>query len=230
MIKKLLFKLFNIVDYEFTPYEKDVFEYFKEVALKAEFGDSPNRVIKWTNPMKVFIKKEKEYPTQVKTIKKTIEEINDLVTDCFRIELIDNIYKCDVVLYLNKKDKVNQIDPSFFRGINEDFTGLAYIEFDLDYYNIIKGKIFVDTKESLGMQKSTIIEELTQGIGLMNDSERYSASTFYQHKGDSNQKYLKYSEIDKELIKLLYLPSMKPGSNEKQVEKIMKRYYKSIKK
>ncbi|PIA78954.1 hypothetical protein BFR04_05380 [Gaetbulibacter sp. 4G1] len=229
MIKTLFFRLFNIVEYEFEPQERKVFEYFKEIALKAEFGYRPRRVIKWTKPMKVFIKKEKVYNTQVVIIKETIEQLNELATDGFKVELIDNIFKCNIVLYLNKKTKVNEIDPYFFKGINEDFIGLVDIEFDSHDFNIIKGRIFIDTEQPIDIQKSTIIEELTQSIGLMNDSELYQESTFFQNKSSSRKKHLKHSGIDVELIKLLYLPSMKPGFDEEQVEKVIKRYYKSLK-
>ncbi len=229
MIKSFLLDLFNIVQYEFDIREKEVFEYFKEIALKSEFGYRPYKIIKWTKPMTVFIKKEKPLKTQVSVIKQTIEWINELATDGFRIELIENIYKCDTVIYLNSKAKVNEIDKSFFKGINEDFSGLADIEYDTYNFNILKGKIFIDTNESLEIQKATIIEEITQSIGLMNDSKIYSDSTFYQDKDNSRKKYFKYTEIDKELIKLLYLPSIKPGDDEKQIEKKIKRYYKSIK-
>jgi hypothetical protein len=229
MIKSFLLDLFNIVQYEFDIREKEAFEYFKEIALKSEFGYSPDRIIKWTKPMKAFIKKEKPLKTQVSVIKQTIERINELATDGFRIELIDNIYKCDTIIYLNSKSKVNEIDKYFFKGINEDFAGLADIEYDSYNFNILKGKIFIDTNESLEIQKAAIIEEITQSIGLMNDSEMYSDSTFYQNKDNSRKKYYEYTDIDKELIKLLYLPSIKPGYDDKQIEKKFKRYYKSLK-
>lgn len=229
MIKKIFFKLFDIVDYEFTNYEKEVFEYFKEIALKVEFGESPNRVLKWLKPMKIYIKKEKEFKPQLKKIQETIDKLNDLVSDGFKIEITNNLQKSNTILYLLKKSKVKEIDPYFFKGINEDFSGMVNLEYDLDYYYITSAKIFIDISESLYSQKSTIVEELTHSIGLMNDSEKYSKSTFYQLKYKSNIEYDQYTDLDKELIKLLYLPSMKPGLKVKQVEKVIKKYYQSIK-
>ena len=62
---------------------------------------------------------------------------------------------------------------------------------------------FVDLNRTVGeteFQKHILREELTQSLGLFNDSEKYENSIFY----DGYSTVTEYSEIDKELIDMLY--------------------------
>ncbi len=214
-------------DYIPTKYERELIEYFKEVALNSEFDDSPLKTIKWKRPMYLFIYKDKEYVHQIKVIKKTVNKINELAEDGFKIELTDDKLKSNTILYLCGKDKAVGLDSILFEGIDEDFAGLAYVESDWEDYRITNAKIFIDIEESLEVQESTILEEMTQSIGLMNDSERYSNSIFYQHQIEDNIINNEYSKMDKDIIRLLYHPKMKPGLNSKQCEKVIKKILKN---
>ena len=44
-----------------TAYEKELIDYFKEIALQSEYDDNPQKVIKWKEPMLLHVIKEKEY-------------------------------------------------------------------------------------------------------------------------------------------------------------------------
>jgi hypothetical protein len=61
-------------------------------------------------------------------------------------------------------------------------------------------------------------EELTQSLGLMNDTNDYPDSIFYQAWTITTQ----YSEIDKKIIRLLYHQDIKAGMNRLQVEELIK--------
>ena len=58
----------------------------------------------------------------------------------------------------------------------------------------------IRTKENQKAQKHLLREELTQSLGLCNDSWKYDNSIFYQGWTTTNQ----YSEMDKRLIDMLY--------------------------
>jgi hypothetical protein len=223
--------VYNLVDfkeYKFSEYDIELVNYFNEVALNAEFDVSPNRVTKWTEPMKVFILKEKELNYEVSIIKNTIEKINILVQDEFHIQLTDDPKKCNAVIFLTEREQLEPLLPTLFENINTEVDGLAEIGFDLETFQITDAKIFIDILQPKETIESTILEEITQSIGLMNDSEKYSNSVFYENKVDSINT-VEYSKMDIEIIKILYHPKMKPGLDYNKAEKVIKQILKSKK-
>jgi hypothetical protein len=66
-----------------------------------------------------------------------------------------------------------------------------------------KGYCFVDmikTGNDTEAQRSILREEITQSLGLCNDSWKYKNSVFYQGWGTVTE----YSDLDKEIIQMLY--------------------------
>ncbi len=222
--------VYNSVDFndnELSEYDRELVSYFSEVALSAEFYDNSHRITKWTEPMSLYIWKDGEFNRQISIIKSTINKINNLIDGEFKIELVDNYIKSNAVIFLMEKDEAESLVPKIFEGIEEEFAGLVLIEYDLDNYEIKHAKIFIDINEPLQDQESTILEELTQSIGLMNDSEKYSNSIFYQNKALDSINTVKYSKMDIDIIKMLYHPKMKPGLNIKKAEKVIKQILKN---
>ena len=63
--------------------------------------------------------------------------------------------------------------------------------------------MFVDlerTEDNIEFQKHILREELTQSLGLCNDSWKYEESIFYQGYSTVTE----YSELDKKVIQMLY--------------------------
>lgn len=215
------------VDYKPTAYEEELIKYFNEVALQSEYDDNPQRIIKWRKPMILFVSKDKAYKSQMEMIQKTVNDINELSTDGFKIELNEDISKCNAFLYLCNKEKVAQLAPDFYETfedgiIDDDFSGLAYAEFNWSNYTINKVLIYIDSDDPIDVQKSTILEEITQSIGLPNDPKTYSNSIFYENKSEENIVVNEYSKMDSDIVRLLYHPKMKPGLNVRQTEKVIK--------
>jgi len=215
------------VEQEYIPskYESDLIDYFKEIALNTEYDDNPERVIKWKRPMSLFIYKAKECEEQMEIVRSTIDKLNDIVSDGFSIKLSDDINKSNAVLYLCKKERVRQLAPKFHEllddGLLGDYTGMTYVEYKLSNFVINRSLIFIDEEASIEEQKSAIVEELTQSIGLLNDSNKHSDSVFYENiDGVEN---MNYSEMDKDLIRFLYSEKMIPGFREKSAELVIKR-------
>lgn len=215
-------------------YERELLDYFKEVALKSEFDDNPQRVIKWKNHMTLYVFNYEEYPKQMEIVKKTINQINKLATDGFSITLNKEIYHANAIFYMCKKDEVSRHNPDFYKMFNDgiiddDFSGLAYIEFNWKDYTINKALIYVDIDDHIDIQESAIVEELTQSIGLPNDTNKYPNSIFYNDKSEKGIITKEYSKMDTDIIRLLYHPKMKPGLNSKQAENVIKKILKSEK-
>ena len=215
-------KLFDFKKYELTKYDKELISYFEEVVLNTEYDDNPKKVLKWTEKMNLFIVKDENLETQVSIIKNTIKNLNKLIKDDFKIQLVDKPTEMNSVIFLLNKEKTKTFVPSFFDGIEEEFIGLADVEYDTNTFEIKVVKIFIDINQPIELQESTILEEITQSIGIMNDSESYPNSIFYKNKNLDTIRKTEYSKLDKDIIRLLYNPKMKPGLNFEQAEKIIK--------
>lgn len=213
---------------EYTPseYELSLIEYFKEIALNTEFDDNPERVIKWRKTMSLFVYKEKEYEEQMGMINIVVDNINLLASDGFKIKITNDLSKSNAVLYLCEKERVRELAPNFYKLLNDDvledeFTGMTYVEFKWSNFVINKALIFIDANASIVEQEAAIVEEITQSIGLLNDSEKYPDSIFYEKEGNIDNK--RYSPMDIDIISLLYNDKMKPGFKDRTVEVVIKK-------
>lgn len=214
-------------------YEKELINYFKEIALQSEYDSNPHKIIKWQEPMMLYIKKEAEFKPQMSFINKTICEVNRLATDGFKIILTNELSKSNTILYLCEKERIADLNRQFYKALTDDidydFTGLAYSEFDTTTHIIDKALIFVSTEYDLDIQEVTILEEITQSLGLAFDSKSYTNSVFYYDKSEQGYKTKDYSNIDRDIIRLLYHPQMKPGFDSVEIEKVIRRILESEK-
>ncbi|MDB4192463.1 DUF2927 domain-containing protein, partial [Flavobacteriaceae bacterium] len=187
-------------------------------------------VRKWKKPMILFISKDEEYDDQVKAIQKTVNDINKLATDGFKIVLNNDISKCNAVLYLCDKERVFELDSIFYKELSDsidyEISGLASMEYNTEDYIINKTTIYINSEYSLDVQESAILEEITQSIGLPNDPITYSNSIFYKNKIEENNTFNEYTKMDADVIRLLYHPKMKPGLSFKEAKKVIKRILK----
>jgi len=79
--------------------------------------------------------------------------------------------------------------------------------------------MYVDIdRANLTEQKHLLREELTQSLGLANDSQIYMGSIFQSIWTTTT----KYALIDKDLIRLLYHSDMSVGLNENQVDGVLR--------
>ena len=78
--------------------------------------------------------------------------------------------------------------------------------------------MYVDIERAdLPAQKHLLREELTQSLGLARDSSWYLESIFQSEWTTTNS----YSDIDKELIRLLYHPRMRQGLDAERVDGVL---------
>ncbi|QMU63345.1 MAG: DUF2927 domain-containing protein [Flavobacteriaceae bacterium] len=218
------------VNYTPTEYEKELISYFNEVVMKSEYIDNPNKVIKWKKPMCLSIYFDEEYQGQMKAIERTINNINKLATDGFKIKLSDNMLESNSILYICNFERLSTLNHNFHKKINDfinyETSGVAYTEFNEDNYTIDKALIYINSEDPLGIQESTILEEITQSIGLPNDPLTYPNSIFYKDKSEDNNDMKEYTKMDTDIVRLLYHPKMKPGLNSKQTKRIIKKILK----
>lgn len=205
-----------VPEYELSEYELEVVNYFKEVALGFEYGGATEITRKWGAPMKIYIDGNPSLSI-IEKVEHTVNSINQFASDGFSIEIVNDTNLSNCYLFFGAVSDFVEKFPDAEIGSN-------YAIFNVWWNNntINKGRIFIDTnRPNLIQQESLVLEEITQALGFGNDSPRYSNSIFYETPSDGGFA-TEYSELDKELIRLLYHPDMRVGLNENEVDKVLR--------
>lgn len=181
------------VDYQ--RYDRETNEYFDEIAMYSEFSDSRRMSpFRWTTDMKIYVDGEKpDY--LILELNHIVTELNNLI-DPIQIRVVDQKQDANYNIFLGSKtefaDRYSSIDK------NKLERNWGYFEL---YPN--SGVMYVDlerTSFNYDAQKHLLREELTQSLGLLNDSWKYPESIFYQGWTTTTE----FSEMDKRLIDLIY--------------------------
>lgn len=188
-----------------TIYSNQGLEYFFEIAFGAEYGTPTTVLHKWVNNIRIKVNGS---PTSedISTLNQVIAELNSMMGG-ISLSIVSN--DSNVEIYFTTIDQFPSIEPNYVPGN----WGFFYIWWDSSGA-VNRGKILISTDKPNQQERSHLIrEELTQSIGLMNDSFRYQQSIFYQ--GWTNT--LSYAPIDCEIIQLLYDHRLKSGMTQDQV-------------
>lgn len=221
-----LYNKYSKVDYNPSAYEAELISYFKEVALKTEYGNNPKRILKWDKPMRIFI--EGANKRQLKAINKAINQINPLILSDFKIKIVNDQKVCNTILYICSEDYLKENNPFFYTQFSlVDFVPDGYAFIDWRNYTLYKAYIYINPINSVEVHESTILEEITQCIGLPNDSMKYPYSIFYEEKSEFDINPTEFLDIDKDVIQLLYHPRIKAGMNTSQAEKEILKIFKN---
>ena len=193
--------------------------YFDEIAIKQEFSSKDRRVKKWVNDIKIYCHGEwsKELKKELETI---IKDLTPLVGN-IKLKLVDNKNESNYVIFIGAPEKyVSSFEPQAKKFVKNNF-GLFWIYWD-DNYQINRGSMYIDPKraKTSAWQKHLLREELTQSLGLMNDSNKYKDSIFYKGHSLVNS----YSKLDKTLIKILYSEEIKPNMSKKDAIRAIKKH------
>jgi len=192
-----------------------VVSYFNEVAFGSEFGSSNNRLRKWQEDVKIYVAGDSPAYLAFE-LSRIIKELNELIQEV-KLYRVDSRDEANYVIYLGKAKGYEQIEPHA-KSKTKDNWGLFWVYWNSDN-TIHRGSMYVDTHrtESVNAQKHLLREELTQSLGLMNDSYRYKDSIFFQKWSYTNE----FSAIDKRLIQLLYHPEVKAGMTKEAFKSLM---------
>lgn len=222
-----IFKLFQIQNKEPIKEEKhsnfyiegldvdDVIMYFNEVAFGAEIINSgnPDVLQKWKDPIYYYISGEytkKDSETLIKFIGflNTIEGFPGIFET-------KELSKTNLNIYFGNKENMLAILGKEFDGMD---GGVTYWYTD----NVInRGTICYRTDIEQQVRNSVIIEEIYNGLGLIQDTSLREDSIIYS--GFSIPQQL--TKIDELLIKLLYNKDLKNGMTPSECEKVIRKLY-----
>lgn len=196
-MKTLILFLFTLIGVISFTQVDSVKNYYKRIAFGNEFNGDISGEKKWNTDVKIFIIGEPDADLS-EELTKILKELNDLI-DPIELSITNNRSESNVIVLFGSKSDFIELDSRVepYVKYNEGLFMIEYINGEIDY-----GEMYVNTKGKLTAKekKHILREELTQLLGLCNDSYMYKNSIFYQGWSDGTE----YAQIDKELIKLLY--------------------------
>lgn len=186
-----------------SAYTREQIDYFMEVALGSEFGSTNTTVKKWNGPIRIRVQGTPTADDRA-TLQTVIAELTQLTA--LDIQLTDRNPNID--LYFVPESQFSRYDSNY-RPVNMGFFWTWW-----SGNTINRARILVTTEGVTQAERSHLIrEELTQSLGLMQDSQRYRDSIFYQGWTSTTS----YSEMDRAAIALLYNPAIRAGMTRNQV-------------
>ena len=197
---------------------------FVKISLRDEYSTNSKRnmIRKWHQPIRAYVKST---VGNAKLQKEMVGvQLNHLaVITGHSIGFVSSIDDANLIIIFTLKN--NMTNSMKALGLYNEGSA-TILEEAACLANITvtnKGEIFkaaihipVDSTRSSGLFLNCIVEEITQVMGLLNDSDEVFPSIFNDYSIDG---YL--SGLDYLLLKLLYHPKIKAGMEEDQVRSIM---------
>lgn len=192
-------------------FNREQIDYFMEVAIGSEYNqESIPKIRKWSGNIRIQVLGK---PTQadLRTLETVISELNTLANGAIRLQLVDR--SPNIRMHFAPETQFRQLEPAYV-PVNFGFFVTRW-----NHRGIINSaNILITTTGVTQQERSHLIrEELTQSLGLMRDSYRYANSMFYQPWTDITR----FSEIDKAVIRMLYMPELKPGMTKAEVLNVL---------
>lgn len=171
---------------------QEVIDYYDEVVLNTEFNGKLNSEFKWTTDMKIYVDGESTEEL-MSELKRVVSELNSIINP-IDLVFVNNRRDANMIVYFGSPEGFMKICPDADRDFLNHNYGAAIVGKN-------NGEMYVDIYRTDGdAQKHLLREELTQSLGLFNDSYKYPESIFYQGWTTTTE----YAEIDRELIDMLY--------------------------
>lgn len=183
-------------------------QYFLRISLGGELGNIPSVVKKWNQDVRIFVV-DTTYAELMEELDRIVTEINDLSTTITLRQVATRAESNYLIYFGNAQTYATGYEPAAAPFV-EDNLGLFWIYWD-GSYRIKRGSMYVDTErtQSLDCQRHLLREELTQSLGLMQDTNDFPASIFYQRWTCEPQ----YADIDKQLIRWQLSEEIEAGMN-----------------
>lgn len=186
---------------------------FDLIVFHTEFGPTPEpRVRKWTSPVRVYIDSRAGDAKIQRELTATHMLLLQKLT-ALDIGYTQNLAEANIVIVFERQNRLIQtVNQYLAEPIRDEKAlrgslcfGVYAANGDFQITRAVIG-IPSDAAPSFGKLPACIIEELTQVMGLPNDSDQVYPSIFNDHSSDD---FL--TEQDETLIRLLYDPRLVPG-------------------
>ncbi len=197
-------------------YTSEQIDYFFAIATGSEFGNAQAVIRKWNGPVRIKVHGSPN-SEDLQTLRAVVDDINGLVQG-IQLQIVTENPNVD--MYFVPEREFSRYEPNY-RPVNYGFFWTWW-----NRSNIIeRARILVTTTGVTQRERSHLIrEELTQSLGLMQDSHRYPDSIFYQGWTDTTE----FSPIDRAIIAMLYRSEIRPGMTQLQVRQAFNQINNSV--
>ncbi|MGY3916477.1 DUF2927 domain-containing protein [Aeromonas australiensis] len=192
-------------------------ESFMAIAMEREYGDArQTRFTRWQQPIRLqLINESGDKPLQADVVKVQAAHLARITGH--PISMVTSKPNLTLIMtdYSKMKSWANRTmgdDPAVRMALKE---GLCLANFVVNgKHEIVRATIIipVDYSRAKGRFLDCVVEELTQVMGLPNDSDKVFPSIFNDNSIDS---FL--TGLDYVLLKLAYHPALKPGMSSDEV-------------
>ncbi len=190
-------------------YTPEAVDYFAEIALGFEYGDASRIVRRWSRDIEYQIR---GFPTEedLRVLQEVIDEINGLTV---LHDIVPENGSPDLGIFFVPVDRFSEIRSNVVPG-NLGFFSVAISAAE----EIDQGVVLVGSDIDQSVRSHLIREEVTQVLGLGQDSFTYPESVFYQRWSVTED----YAPIDRELIEMLYRPEVEIGMDQTRVQRVLR--------
>jgi hypothetical protein len=188
-------------------------ESFDKIVFHAEFGQSIEpRISKWVGRLNVYLDIRAGDPTlYLRLVEAHIAELADLTG--LEIEIVPTVDDANIFMVFDRDEELLRsaadYQPTIGQHAEEIAKTLCFGIYSVNSGFEIKRAVIgipTDRAASLGKLPACVVEEMTQIMGLPNDSDDISPSIFNDSSEDNE-----LTDLDRWLVRLLYDPAMKPG-------------------
>ena len=185
----------------------EIINYFCDVALGAEYGDAEEAVIRWEQPVSLYVDTNGATEADLELIDRLVSALN-LIEGFPGITRVDSLMSANLrVSFVDSAGMINAVgnaDDGIFNG---------YVTVSWTNYRIYTGDIYYRTELSQELRNAVIVEELCQSLGLLTDTYDHPDSIFYQYHTTTAWP----TALDWAVIRLLYSDGIVPGMDESAV-------------
>ncbi|MGF1910657.1 DUF2927 domain-containing protein [Vibrio kasasachensis] len=201
---------------------------FLEVALKNEYSQGDKPLVKWRQPVKIWVEhKVGDSDLHDQLVDAHITHLQQIIEH--PIYRVDSRQDANVIWLFTREslwrqDIQQEIGKHALKNIHGAICKAGYDLSPIDQ-QIVRASIIipVDQSRTHGKLLACVVEEITQVLGLPNDSELAYPSVFNDQTPDDL-----LSPLDVILLKLLYEPELVSGMKRQQVipllDKLILRY------
>lgn len=200
-------------------YSAEAIDDFFAVAFGGEFADYPDAhyLRRWVGPIRLQVF-GKPTAADRQTLDRIVGELNQLLRQSqgeatpIQIQILADGSpdgQANAKMYFVPRSEFRRVEPNYVEGN----MGFFYVWWN-SRLEMERSRILISTTGVDQTARSHLIrEELTQSLGLMNDSWRDPESTFYQGWTLTQD----FTDRDREAIRLLYDPRFHPGMSQEAV-------------
>jgi len=181
---------------EVKEFSSEAKEYFNKVAYGSEFDNENTSLKKWNRDVRIYVVGDKR-DYLMSELEDIVGELNGLIST-INITIVSNESDANLIILFGSAQDYNEFDSESV-GYTDGNYGL-FIAYGSDELTYATMYVDVERTSTNDGQKHLLREELTQSLGLCNDSYDYPESIFYQGWTETTE----YSDIDKEVIQMMY--------------------------